>query len=543
MNAVYTHNASKTDTASRDQRLKMLGLAALCLALVGCGKFQSQSLQTKTFSDQAKKIDFTVILEKPKFIESQEATIKKAKADSNTRLANTIRNVRLDTAVDEPSKIAARVTFFAQGSADFRIEVGSKKDGRYPLAATSASGLHKLEGSCVEAYCDHASLVLTEISSNAIVQIEYSRSTEYLKPEDLGRIQVTGADRDLLSDVIEYHLPITRHAAKIAGKTKGGNVTDLLIVTRPEVDAGDEDLDGDESGDSATNAGAPGAEPAATATPASVAAENHVLELESSSEEFDEEPSSPADTQTTTSSGKKPDTKTETKPAAPKSTDLKDQQLVLTSNPYDVYNVTIPKERLRNMTVNDPLKFASFEIIPAERQSRFEPSFRIAVLAEAFVEQNVRVYRNACNIFVRAVMTLAGYTKGGSYRANDFGKLFETRGQGLDQWKKSSFDRNGAPTAGAANVITLQSTLNALPEAHGTVVQVIRTGGRAGHVGIVARLDGDVFMIDGNLDKIARGLRKAKVGGKELLNQGSRRNLQLYGPAGVLKTGQFARPQ
>jgi hypothetical protein len=495
-------------------------LGIMAFALIGCGKgFQTRSAsEMKVFTDENSKSGYRVLLERPKFIESADLTAKDAKSKSDSKLAALIKNIRLDMADEDSTKLKLRVVFSSGPNLDFSANLLAQPNAGFIFYGPSDDGQFDIKGSCIESFCDHASFIMTEASSGKLVQVDYSRSTEYLKPEDLGRIRVSKEDKELLSDVIEYRLPITRHAAKVAGRSSKTAIVDLLIVARPEVDTGQESFD-DDGGNAA---GAPET-PDVSQPQSPVGKDEHVIELEATSEDTDVSPN----TQSTT-------------PDEPKSTNSgkKDSHLILTSNPYEVYDIKFPAERLKNLNVRNPLiQLASFEIVPAEQQRTYEPAFRIAVIAEAFVEQRVKIYLNACNIFVRSVMTLAGYTKGKSYNANEFGQLFKTKGQGLDQWDKFQFTRNGSSALDAANSGSLQATLNGLPEAHGTVAQWIRPG-RHGHIGIVTRLDGVVYFIDGSLGANQRGLKKTPVKAIQLLNDKSRKELNMYGIKGIMRNGQ-----
>src|SRR5690606_23877368 len=117
-----------------------------------------------------------------------------------------------------------------------------------------------------------------------------------------------------------------------------------------------------------------------------------------------------------------------------------------------------------------------------------EPAYRMTLIAKAFVDQKVKIYKNACNFYVRAVMTLAGYTSGRLYKANDFGLLFNTRAQNLNHWKRNSFTYSGSAAQIRGKTAALQNTLNSLPEGYATVAQVVRPNRAHGHVAIVTRI-------------------------------------------------------
>ncbi|RYZ67674.1 MAG: hypothetical protein EOP05_17445, partial [Proteobacteria bacterium] len=409
--------------------LAVLSLSTAVLA--GCGNgFQSRPMgSVKTFSDPETKTSYQILLERPVFVEKKDALTAKTKSESDKALANQIKNVRLDMDEMDTSKLNLKIAFIEGAALDAStsliLNVGTTaKQNASPSFAfktTSKDGRFTLNGICLETFCDHASFLLTEISSSKFVYIDYTRGTEYLKPEDLSKVRVNEDDKALLDDVIQYHLPITRHAAKVAGRDSKNAIVDLLIVARPDIDNEEESFDEDETSGNSTSQSPSQPKPEAEKPPESKTEpkaeskiEEHVIELEATSSDSDVISNTG---ETTKEPEVKPSGKTDT-------------VLILTSNPYEVYDIKIPTDRLKNLNVRNPLQMANFEIVPAEQQRLFEPSYRIAVLAEAFVEQRVKIYQNACNFYVRAVMTLAGYTKGKSYNANQFGQLFKTKGQG-----------------------------------------------------------------------------------------------------------------
>lgn len=513
--------------------------AILILGLTSCAGsgFQSkQASEEKTFADDNSQTGYNVLVEKPKFLNSLPDVSKESRLASDAALANGIKNVRLDMDDADPTRLNLKVTFAKAAPLELSTPIQVRGKLTYSFNGVSKDGRFQVSGNCAENFCEHASFIFRESQSGRYVYVDYSRTLEFLKPADLERIAPKNKDdRELLDDVIEYHLPITRHAAKISGRSAGTSVIDLLIVARPAVDA-QEDAEEDDEQDGLvapsvpaqpTQPGQP--KPTATAKPDPVKParnEEHTIELEAvgDDESADE--------------GEKPDAATE-KPegsgATPKPSSS--ATLSLTSNPYEVYKIKIPKERLRGLDVQYPSALpATFDIIPAQNQRLGEPVHRMALIAEAFVESEVKIYRNACNIYVRAVMMLAGYTKGETPLANQFARLFQTRGQGLNEWERPTFKNNGSQVSQTVNQNGLQTLLKEIPNGYATVAQWVRAGGKHGHVGILARLDNRVYFMDGTLNNTKRGLRKSEVTTvKSLTNSSGRSDLTVYGIKGVIK--------
>ena len=205
-------------------------------------------------------------------------------------------------------------------------------------------------------------------------------------------------------------------------------------------------------------------------------------------------------------------------------------RLRLTSNPFEAYNIQIPNRLVVSSEVEDPLSLVTnFNIVNAELQQPMEPAFRIAVIAEAAINQNVKVFDNACNIFVRMVLNLAGYPNGGHYLANDFGQLFEKLVHSLNHWRKASYKIH--PNLSASRR-TLKSDLDQYLDNYAFIAQVDRSHIRSksgkvkpGHVGILVRSGGKLYLYDSQY--LGRGPRKKQIGHVQLLNS-DRANLNIY---------------
>ena len=487
------------------------------LLLAGCANsaFHSKNASVeKTFSDGNAKAGYKVLVEKPTFLEVSSDLTKETRSKSDSKLAATIKNVRLDMDEVDPSRVNVKISVTGSSALELTSSLTAKGNTGYVFSGVSKDGRFYVSGLCAENFCEHASFLVREEATSKFVFVDYTRSIEYLKPEDLSKVTASSKDdRELLSDVIEYHLPITRHAARIAGREAKSAIVDLLIVARPAVDAQDESFDDEDDAQAST----PSPTQPAPA-PQSARNEEHTIELEAVSADSDDV-SGAAESESS-------------KPSTPSGATL-----TLTSNPYEVYKITIPTERLKSLNIRYPsILPASFNIVPAENQRLGEPVHRLALIAEAFVESDVKIFMNACNIYVRSVMMLAGYTKGGTPLANQFGQLFQVRGQGLNEWERVSFKNNGSSTSAAVNQSGLQTLTREIPNGYATVAQWVREGGRHGHVGILARLDNTVYFMDGTLNNTKRGLKKVEVTTmKSLTNAKSRENLTVYGMKGVIK--------
>ncbi len=545
-----------------------IGFLTLVLAVLSaCGGSKNRTpVEEKNFSKlnlgTRQKTSYRVALERPDF--SGTPVINDSEVKTDSQFASSIQHVRLDIIGDSMNVAQLTIKLADKGSigfAKFTHSIQKIKDS-YGFHGASEDNKYEVTALCTTQLCEETSIVLTERSSQKSVAIRYIHRNEFLKPESLRSIEVSAKDKTLLEDAAEYHFPIVRHTAQIAGREVGKDVVDLLIVERPQVDQSDEDFTNDFSDEPAQpEEAAPDyidEEP--------IRDEREFIELESSPEgnllalapaenspapqsaqtvspqttetkTTSKKPTRPAQPATPISVAQKPTepARTETPKAEPaKSNEPAPAPLVLTANPYDVYNIRFPAERLRGLTVRDPMKLVSFDIVPADQQERYEPAYRMAMIASAFVEQKVKIYQNACNYYVRAVMTLAGYTSGRSYQANDFGLIFSSRAQNLNHWAKSTFTHTGNDRTSAAATSRMDHLLGNIPESYATIYQIVRRG-KHGHVAIVTRVDGKNYLFDASLKK--HGPRKTQIGTSNLINRG-RRNVNIYAIDGLIPAQQ-----
>ena len=339
---------------------------------------------------------------------------------------------------------------------------------------------------CQNEDCGAAWLLIIEKSSQQYAEIKFERKIEFLKEKKDLKLTAENTSQKLLLDALTYGFPVERHSANVSF----GSNSDVLVVQYPPVDVADESFD------DTTNPG--------EAT--SLSPKEKPLELEA-----------------TDSSLLK---------TAPKKTELD-----LTDNLNAVYNVQLPKRFFKSSDnfISDPLLLnTSFSIKPINAQQNYEPAYRIGLIAKSFVDQGVKIYQNACNIFVRAVMNLSGYTSGGNFSANEFNKLFTYRTEGLSLWERDHFKNSQTPHAQVLTLADLAKYLKALPADHAAIVRVDRTQlGQHGHVGILIREGSDVVIYDSSLRN--HGPRRSVVKKENIVNP-SRQQVIIYSMPGMVST-------
>lgn len=542
-------------------RVKLSLFSALIFLASACGNspsgpiIENKQFQPVSLLPNNGKNNYSINLERPDF--SSTPSINEEEVNSSPDLANLIQHVRLDLDGDLLTEAKLRIKIGNNKQFHYAqfTSIVKKIGTSYGFSATSEDQKYEVAALCTNQLCEQSSIVLTDRSSKKSVSIRYIHRNEFLKPELFEEIkkqdsEINNNDLILLQEAAEYHFPIVRHTAKVEGRAEGSDIVDLLIIERPPVDESSEDFSADyteepNSSDIENNNETIDGE--STQDPLN----NYVIELESSSsgitlrteplESFQtqEEVSAEAPQAKPATSSKRNEQpssqQAQFKATQPEKAneDAPRAQLVLTSNPNEVYRINIPTEKLRNLTVRNPLQFASFDIVPADQQERYEPAYRMTLIADAFVKQNVKIYKNACNFYVRAVMTLAGYTSGRLYKANDFGLMFNTRAQNLNLWKPTRFTFSTNARTQQTATSSLQGILNNIPESYSTIAQIVRPGKAHGHVGIVTNMNGKTYLFDASLNR--HGPRKTEIRANTLFNR-NRRHVNVYSIEGLIPT-------
>ncbi|OFZ18115.1 MAG: hypothetical protein A2Z20_06090 [Bdellovibrionales bacterium RBG_16_40_8] len=353
------------------------------------------------------------------------------------------------------------------------------------ILATDKNSEFGLRMICSNEECESAWLLLGETSSNQFAEIKYERKIEYFTDKKNIQNNKTSVDQKLLTEAIKFGLPVERHSANI---TFGSNI-DVLVVKLPPTDSVDEDFFDTDKENIKT--------PEITKD----------LPIESSVE--------------LETIIEKPKAMGGAKKGEP-------NELTLTEDLNAVYRVSLPKLffKAKSNFISDPLELkTSFSIKPIESQQEFEPAYRISLIAQAFVNQNVKIYKNACNIFVRAVMNLSGYTAGSHYSANEFNKLFNNKAQGLNLWRRENY-KNLTGQTQTLELSRLTNYLKKMPQAHAVIVQVDRSlSGKHGHVGILTREGSDIVIYDSSLN--THGPRRSVIKVDSIVNK-SRPKVTIY---------------
>lgn len=391
-------------------------------------------------------------------------------AKAPSELAKSVKTIKIEYNPIEPQqKILTMKAEKKSVVFNFESTFEEKTSESNLVVVEDTFGSYQLKIICKDALCERARFRITEKDTENYFSAQYIRSTEYFKMEDLKYFAVSGKNDELLREAIEYGFPIARHTVRLDSTID----RDLLVIERPLVSEEDEGAS---------------------------------LELQSNGSLL-----------TPTTSPSPSPTFTKTTGINPNgSSKIPMQDIVpmknrfnLTKNPIEAYQVDLPDQLFQSgAVISSPNSLnANFRIIPIRQQAEFEPSYRIKVIAEAMVNQRVRIYRNACNIFVRAVMALAGYLNGPWPLANNFETLFLTRSEGLSQWEKRTVT---SKTYLGQIAVSADKTLKYLPENHSVILQIKRAG-KNGHVGIISKENGQYYFYDASLDERKRGTVKKSV--------------------------------
>jgi hypothetical protein len=356
-----------------------------------------------------------------------------------------------------------------RGSDDFEVE--------------DSTGTYSVRGRCLGDLCESARLQYQRKGDSQSTLVRYVRTTEYLQAEQLEGLSTSRANNMILREAVEYGFPIVRHSARVDEHRD----LDLLVVERPPV-VDDEEVQGFElesQGSTVHTVVKPTIAPRPSTTPRTGLAPRPAV--------------SPA---------QRPDRVVAPSPREDGPTPTVDlaiaatsHRLLLTRNPFAAYNVEPPARLFATGTVvRSPVQISrtSFNIVPVSEQEGFEPAFRITTLAEAMVSQRVRIYRNACNIFVRAVMALAGYLNAPWPTANNFENMFRSRADNLYTWERYDLANR---SYSESNKLLLENHLHHILEEHAVVFQLERSGRRHGHVGFVTKEEGQYYFYDAALDR------------------------------------------
>lgn len=466
------------------------------------------------------------------------------KISEKTELIETLKSLKINSLTERPGfiKVELRLMPKAAGNiVSYDFEFLADPAESKIIKVTDAAGLYELSIQCQSTQCGEAWMSFHKIGSDQVTEIRYRRTSQYLTQESGEHFKATDNDSQLIQEAIEYALPVERHQAEITH----GKALDSLVVVKPEVDAVDETFaEGDNNTSETPAIDTTNEEPHQSdphsrngelenPEPENPEPESETVELIVDQRQIIAKDSEPEIVNQDNALETEPQPQNETPPILKNknSETASDTQAIvsrlkLISNPLDAFKMTVPARLFTNnqLSIRDPIKLnTNFAIVSASQQTPEEPAFRMAVFAQALVDQKVKIYRNACNIFVRSVMTLAGYTIGRNYNANQFGLLFQEPKQGLNLWDKDGYKK--LPNLQQAQQ-KLQMDLLNYSEDFGVVAQVDRTAlRRHGHVGILVRIDGQIIIYDSSLDQ--RGPRKTIVTEKSLLNN-SRPILNLY---------------
>lgn len=383
------------------------------------------------------------------------------------------------------------------------------------LVAEDASLNYLLRLRCVDEMCARGWALLFDKKANQYAEIRFERKIEYIKSlnESEPLTEIENIESDLLRDAIEYSLPVVRHSTEVTNGAKASRI----VIEAPEVDEVSEDFSADE--EAPTAEATPSFDPPVKMDPLPLQTLSPVKKTPPPIELKAQEPPP-------------------VQPIAPKQNPpqgpLKELKpnFELTEDLNDIYKLKLPPQLLRNSktVIKDPLAIqANFTIVPVSEQQEFEPAYRMAAIANAFVQQKIKVYRNACNIFVRSVMSLSGYSQGSVYNANSFHITFTEKKNNLDKWKMSRFAL-GNSTQTNISKSGLKTYFETLAPSHAVVAQVRRSG-RHGHVGLLVREGKDVVVYDASLNQ--HGPRRTVVNPNQFLNS-SRPNAHLYSLPGLV---------
>lgn len=450
---------------------KPLFIISLSLSLVACGGFKANDTQNwrpQTFThsqDNNEPLSIQVRGQNFKGLKTRNSDFLSL---PNTELSKNLKGAKFENQVFEVRINNEKIFFDLEPQRGLRFN------------ALNETGRYSIKGHCLEKNCAQANIILEDIEASEVVEILYSRSTEYLTTSSLDKLG--GSHQELVLEAIEYRFPVYRHTIRI----NNSRDLDILVIERPQADGVSEDfsdIDTSESKVVFDDGTVPFIE--------KKSARNENQRVELSAEQSIRFDASPV-------------------------TSNAQQKIRLTPNLIDAYDLLLPHSFFK---AGEGIRYTGqlenhIEIVPIHEQKEFEPVVKMAVIAKAFKEQGVKIYENACNFYVRAVLSLAGYTQGGhGVPSNKFHQVFQKNTQGLQQWEERTYSFNNA-----SDLNRLKKDLSSIPQAHAVVAQVDRTSiGRRGHTGILVVENDQLVIYDSSLNDF--GPRRTVVRAENLLNQ------------------------
>ncbi|MCB0342061.1 MAG: hypothetical protein H6626_13155 [Pseudobdellovibrionaceae bacterium] len=417
------------------------------------------------------------------------------------------------------------------------------------IVGSTVSGPLKItEAICVSDNCQTIALRGERSPDKSQIQLRIYQRIEYMKADTPLKKEAPL----LLKDAVKYHLPIRRFRIDVLG----GASFERLVVSRPQVDEIEEPFFDDSDDTQVEVIGAPNAAPlTAPAHPSdsashdtlpsdpddntvviSVVADNpappEILVIPLEPEDILPTPT-PTPRPAPSPQTDNPPATTSAPPSETPTVVADAPDVVVTPHANEAFDLNLPLDVVgRNQYINNPQMITSaFEMNPPSALPPGEASARIAKVAKTFVEQNVQVYRNACNIFVITVLAVSGYPIDRNYVADEFDQLFSYNQQ-LQDWEKAAF-------SGIEDIDLVRSqdsvhaTLENLTSGLSTVGQWPKTGSRRyGHVGFILKEGSDLFTIDASLDGRAPRMKRVKT--KTYLMNSKRRQMNLFSEPNVL---------
>lgn len=481
---------------------KPLFVASLFLFLAACGRPM-----------EARKIVSTVTVDGSEvLLEAEEVDFSTAPKYQNqtpveTTLAKESLGLRLDPSGFEDFDIQLKLS----GNRTLRFQnVESQKPET--AVSTDTTGNFGLTLNCANADCDSALITIMDRNKVEQTEFQYRRRAEFLSRESIRHLQGTTETLDALRMAIDALTTVQRHTVQL----KGGKTFDLLVVVPPIPDGGAvnfSDVDDDEF---------------FAEEPVAIDETPYIEEIEivssgSGIRILEKAPAITPDepTETSTPQEQNPDNEEASKknetdrpngenaPAAAVDScgtgnglENCSGRIVLTPNPWKAFGFTPPPRLFKtNAAISDPTRnIIAMAIEPATASVLDEPAHRISVLAQEFINQNIRISQNACNFYVRAVMVLSGYINTRSYLANDWDDFFRTRNHGLDQWRKFEYRWTGNARSNAAKSEQFKAQLKNMREGYGVIYQYVNSNG-PGHVAMLHRENGKVHYYDAMLNR------------------------------------------
>ncbi len=562
--------------------MRLISFFLTLLFVIGCGKpfetlapIRKKAFVTKDNPNEKAESSFSVELEKENFSDVEnpfqdEAGPTKPNALMGRFVGMVINRgewsssglvevkVKLSEDKDHPEKISDEV-FYA-----------NSQDGQSEIQG--GSGKYELQIKCLKEDCQHSVVRLTEKSTGQVATIKHKISVEYFQSEDLEDQKLGPKEEQLLKDAVEYHLPVIRNASSVMGaktpapdaakdstsadgtKADGSKDMDVLVIEHPKADLVDENFNQTPPAETTPDASKVDAGKVDTTEPDETKTDtpkpdttvvNNPPPIEEQQVE-DEKPleiitaghSLPPPKKDTPNVGQPGSGKKKPPTDLPKKTDEPKQPeppvLKLTKDPVKAFGLKLPDQLLVNPSnvVRDPVKMAwNMSIVPAKDQKEFEPSYRMGVIAYAMVDQHIKIYLNACNFFVEAVLTLAGYINGANFHSYDFDKIFSQNDQGLQFWTKNQFFSGKNKTPGMQE---LTAVTDQLPDDYATVMTVDRRSlKRMGHVAILMRKEGKLVVIDSSMND--RGPRVSAITNNYQLLNDNRPDVKVFVYPGLLK--------